>query len=151
MPPGANTDTAVLDLLARRWRRHLDVTTVQQAQDALALPRDVAQRLRLLGVLQQRKAAWKPVAGYGATPLTLTLTEDEKLVARHMLDGVAFTEACGRTALGEAATRTARRVLTATGFLSRGRIAPDTSRFLEGTGLQFHTVQVEGEAAFNVP
>jgi hypothetical protein len=149
--PRANTDAAVLDLLARRWRRHLNVTTVRQAQDALALPRDVAQRLRLLEVLQRRKATWKPVAGYGATPLTLTLTEDEKLVARHMLDGTEFAEACERTGLYEASARTARRVLTATGFLSRGRITPDTSRFLEGTGLQFHTVQVEGEVAFNVP
>ncbi|MDA0270183.1 MAG: hypothetical protein O2798_06350 [Chloroflexi bacterium] len=151
MPRSANTDAAVLDLLTRRWRRHLDVTTVQQAQDALALPRDVAQRLRLLDVLQRRKAAWKPVAGYGATPLTLTLTEDEKLVARHMLDGVAFAEACACTALDDDAMRTARRFLTATGFLSRSRTAADTSRFLEGTGLQFHTVRVEGEAAFNVP
>ncbi|PKN81442.1 MAG: hypothetical protein CVU47_06720 [Chloroflexi bacterium HGW-Chloroflexi-9] len=145
------TDGAVLDLLKRRWRRQLDVSTVQQAQEALGLPRDTAQRLRLLAVLQHSKAAWKPVAGYGATPLTLTLTEDEKVVARHLLDGVPLTEALTRAGLDAPGASIARRVLTATGFLHRGRIADDVSRFLEGTGLQFHTVRVEGEAAFNVP
>ncbi|GMU39809.1 MAG: hypothetical protein AMXMBFR23_06750 [Chloroflexota bacterium] len=145
------TDATVLDLLKRRWRRHLDVSTVQQAQDSLGLPRDTAQRLRLFAALQRSKAAWKPVAGYGATPYTLTLTEDEKLVARHLVDGVSLAEATERAGLDEADANIARRVLTATGFLVRGRIAPDLSRFLQGTGLQFHTVRVEGEAAFNVP
>lgn len=145
------TDGVVLDLLKRRWRRHLDVSTVQQAQDALGLPRDTAQRLRLLAVLDRSKAAWKPVAGYGATPLTLTLTQDEKLIARHLIDGVPLTEANARAGLDAPRAAVARRVLTATGFLRRGRIADDVSRFLEGTGLQFHTVRVEGEAAFNVP
>lgn len=147
----ATSDTAVLDLLKRRWRQHLNVSTVQQAQDALGLPRDTAQRLRLFGTLQRSKAAWKPVAGYGATPYTLTLTEDEKLVARHLVDGRPFAEAASRAGLDETGRAVARRVLTATGFLVRGRIAPDVSRFLAGTGLQFHTVRVEGEAAFNVP
>ena len=145
------SDQIVIDFLRRRWRRMMDLTTVAQAQAALALPDNVTQRLRIHEALSNDRRLWQPIARYGANPLTVTLTEGEKLIARHMLDGASFEAGCERAAVSGTARVAAKRVLRAVGFLQRGRVASEPGPFLDGVGLQTHTVRVEGDQAYNVP
>ena len=154
VPPGGATamsDQIVIDFLRRRWRRVMDLTTVAQAQAALALPDNVTQRLRIHEALSNDRRLWRPIARYGANPLTVTLTEGEKLIARQMLDGSSFEAGCERAAVSGTAGLAAKRVLRAVGFLQRGRATSEPGPFLDGVGLQTHTVRVEGDHAYNVP
>ena len=97
---------------------------------------------------QRDQGGWGPP---GVSRRATLPPNTEKVAARALLAG-------GRPAalpntLARSATEVGRalRVLRAVGFLRHGHPAPDASRFLEGLGLSFHTVRVEGEPAFNVP
>ena len=145
------TDELVLAYLRRRWRRRIDLSTIEQAQDALALPRSVAQRLRIHETLRAKRRLWRAIALAGAGPTSVTLTEAEKLIARAYVRGDDPSAVARQLELDDRGLRLATRVLRAVGFLNRGRVAPDVAAFQEGTGLTAHTVRVEGEPAFNVP
>ena len=145
------TDQAVLDYLRRRWRKRLDLTTVEQAEHALSLPRSVARRLRVYRRLEAEPSLWRPIVRFGANPVAVTLNETEKLLARLLLTGATLAGAGARLELPAPVLPAASRALSAVGFLKGDRPAPGAGRFREGLGLLFHTVRVEGEPAFNVP
>lgn len=95
-------------------------------------------------------------------PAVYILTEDEKLIARHILltnqpsrpvpsaaeVGAALTLSSERAARGLA-------MLARIGFLAQHgggyRLAPDHERFSRGLGFNFHTVTLAGGEVFNVP
>ena len=68
-----------------------------------------------------------------------------------MLDGASFEAGCGRAAVSGTEAAAAKRVLRAVGYLRRGRVTVEPGPFLDGVGLQTHTVRVEGDQAYNVP
>ena len=144
-------DAVVVDYLVRRWRRRFDVMTVEQAQVALAMPTSLPQRLRVLRWLKRNPTAWRQPARWDATPYTLTLTEDEKLLARHLVDGRALEDAVKRVDFEEARAAAAVTGLRAFGVLREDALADDLTPFLAGNGFTFHTVKVEGAPAYNVP
>ena len=145
------SDDAILDYLKRRWRTVMNITTIEQAQAALALPVSASQRIRIYKALRAKPALVRDLKRYGVNAVTVTLTQDEKLLARRMVAGATFEDATESVGLDAGEGKSAARVLRAVGFLQRGRITPDVEEFHEGVGLQAHTVRVEGEPAFNVP
>lgn len=95
-------------------------------------------------------------------PAVYILTEDEKVVARHIL----FADKQARpmpsaaeiaAALSFSSERAARglAMLTRLGFLSRRdsgyALAADHERFSRGLGFNFHTITLSNGEAFNVP
>ena len=145
------SDEAILEYLKRRWRTVMNITTVEQAQAALALPASAPQRIRIFEALRTNPTVSRDLRRYGVNAVTVTLTQDEKLLARRMVAGSSFDDAVDAVGLERADGKAAARVLRAVGFLQRGRVTPEVEAFHEGVGLQAHTVRVEGEPAFNVP
>jgi hypothetical protein len=145
------SDEAILDYLKRRWRTVMNITTVDQAQAALALPASAPQRIRVYKAMQAKPALGRGLQRYGVNAVTVTLTQEEKLIARRMAAGSSFSDAADAVGLDSAGGKAAARLLRAVGFLQRGRVTADLGPFHEGVGLQAHTVRVEGEPAFNVP
>ncbi len=82
--------------------------------------------------------------------MTVTLTANEKLIARALLAGEAVAAVGQAVGVPAAETATALRVLRELGFLKGQALAPEAVRFEEGIGLNFHAVLVEGEPAFSV-
>ncbi len=147
--PGSD-DATVLAYLRRRWRHRLDATTIPQAQRALALPPGTAQRLRLHDHLAAHPAALRTLRTYGESPLSLTLTDDEKLLARRVLAGATPAAAAHDLGLPPDTRRAARRVLRHAGILRDDRPAPGADGVVDGVGLNFHTIRIEGESTFGV-
>ena len=146
---GAAADGVVLDYLGRRWRG-LDISTIAQAQDALGLRRNVAQRLRLYRRVAAEPTLRRRLGRWDAGPVTVALTENEKLIMRALLQGEAADTVGEALGVPPAETAMALRVLREVGLLRGKRPAAGSDQLLDGIGLNFHTVRVEGEPAFNV-
>jgi len=142
----------VLEFLEDRWSRPLDITTVDQAQQAMGLPRDDEVRWRLYRHLESKPGRLAEKRRFGVSAATVTLTNREKLAGRALLLGKDEDGARQAAALGPEEWETAKRVLRRIGLLARGgwRVASGHQRLLDGVGLLFHTVSTRGEV-FNVP
>ena len=142
----------ILTFLRDRWSRTLDITTVEQAREALGLPPDDELRWRLQEHLSIQQGPLATKARYGVLATTVTLTNQEKLGGRALVLGLSEDDAQAAAELDapgwERATTMLRRIglLAAEGW----RPADDHGRLLEGVGLNFHTVRARGEV-FNVP
>ncbi len=157
-------EAAVLDYLRAQWDKLFRLATVAQAVAALGLPWDDAARLRLGDYLLAHPALHPLLERWGV--LTFVLTEDEKLLARALLqravDGRGRVE---RDTLAATLKRTVAAVerganaLQHTGLLTwreeRGAIVyAFASNWPERVGplaFAFHTVTLEGGEQFNVP
>lgn len=158
------TGERILAHLRAEWDDAVRLTTVAQAQAALGLPRDAAERGVLGRYLLGHPDVHPAVARWGAP--ALALTEDEKLLGRYLAGRAP--EGAGRCTLAEAAaalgrgpdeveeglsTLAALELLTweRDGEAVRFRLAADLPARLGPLGWMFHTVEVEGESTFNVP
>ncbi len=142
----------VLAFLDERWKKRLDITTVDQAQTAMGLPHDDGLRWRLYERLESNPGR---LAGKGrgdVSAAAVTLTNREKLAGRALLLGRSEDEARDHAEVGPEEWAAAKLMLVRIGLL-----APDAwqraaghERLLDGVGLLFHTVRTGGEV-FNVP
>jgi len=141
--------------LERAWRRRLGL-------------RGLWRGLRWL-----RGAGWRGVGGWlrplgrmpslaiearNWNPAVFILSNDEKLIARHILNAGRMPPPEGiGSALGlnRLAVDVGLRMLARLGFLvgAEGgyRLAPDHRLLLQGLGFNFHTVTLESGEQFNVP
>lgn len=149
-------DRAILSRLGASWREVFHVTTVPQAADALGVLLDAARRRRIGDHLRSHPELSPILRRWGA--LTLTLTEEEKLLGRALAlaDGALMVpELADRAGLDDAAIRDGLETLAHFGLvtpLDGGyRLAPGWQERLGPLGWNFHRVSVEGEAPFNVP
>ncbi len=149
----------VLAFLDERWKKPLDITTIDQAQTAMGLPHDDDLRWRLYEHLESNpgRLAGKARFGVSAATVTLptatvTLTNREKLAGRALLLGRSEDEARDRAEISPEEWEAAKKMLSRIGLLEPNawRPAPGHERLLDGVGLLFHTVRTGGEA-FNVP
>lgn len=145
-------DEPVFSFLKERWRRPLDITTVRQAQDALSLPRDDAQRWRLYERLIREPAHLADKRRFGVSPLSVTLTNEEKLAGRALLLGRSESQARDDSGTGPGLWDEVKRALVTAGLLARDRwrLEAGYQRVLSGIGLLFHTIRAPGET-YNVP
>jgi hypothetical protein len=154
----------ILAHLRIQWDDALRLTTIAQAQAALALPPDAAVRRTLGRYLLAHPQVHPAVARWGAP--AFALTEDEQLLGRY-LNGHVPDDA-GQRPLPEVAATLNRApveveeglsTLAALGLLTwardgeavRFRFPADLRQRLGPLGWTFHTVEVEGEGRFNVP
>ncbi len=141
--------------LERAWRRRLGL-------------RGLWRGLRWLRTVDWRKVrAWFPALGRMPSLVAdartwnsavYILSNDEKLVARHILavGRVPSPEEIGAgLGLAGGAIKAGLRLLARLGFLvgteSGYRLAPGHQQLLTGLGFNFHTVTLEGGEQFNVP
>ena len=141
-----------LAFLHDRWSRSLDITTVEQAREALGLPPDDELRSRLHEHLRAEPGRLTTKAHYGVSAATVTLTNEEKLAGRALVLGRSQDEARACAGLDASAWERVKAMLRRIGLLSAEgwRPADDHVRLFEGVGLLFHTVRARGEV-FNVP
>ncbi len=142
----------VLGFLDKRWTRPLDITTLDQAQQAMGLPRDDELRWKLYRRLDSQPGHLAEKARYGVSAATVTLTNQEQLAGRALLLGKDENEAREAAALDPEEWKAAKSMLSRIGLLARGawRPAAGHERLLDGVGLYYHTVRTGGEV-FNVP
>lgn len=141
--------------LKRAWRRRLGL-------------RGLWRGLRWLRLADRHKVrAWLPSLGRIPSlvaeardwnPAVYILSNDEKLIARHILhagrvlspDEIAAALNLDRATV-EASLRMLARLSFLTGEEGRYCLAPGHRHLLEGLGFNFHTVTLEGGEQFNVP
>lgn len=141
--------------LGRAWRRRLGL-------------RGLWRGLRWLRLADRHKVrAWLPSLGRIPSlvaeardwnPAVYILSNDEKLIARHILhagrvlspDEIAAALNLDRATV-EASLRMLARLSFLTGEEGRYCLAPGHRHLLEGLGFNFHTVTLEGGEQFNVP
>ncbi len=142
----------VLRFLDERWKRPLDVTTIDQAQTAMGLPPDDDLRRRLYDHLESNPGRLAEKVRYGVSATTVTLTNREKLAGRALLLGKGEDEARDHAEFRPEEWQAARRMLIRVGLLAPDAWQPAAGheRLLDGVGLLFHTVRTRGEV-FNVP
>ena len=142
----------VLAFLDERWKKPLDITTVDQAQMALGLPHDDDLRWRLYQHLESDPGRLAEKTRFGVSAATVTLTNREKLAARALLLGRSEDEARDRAGVRPDEWDAVRQMLIRIGLLAPDAWQPAAGheRLLDGVGLLFHTVRTGGDV-FNVP
>lgn len=142
----------VLAFLDERWKRPLDITTIGQALEALGNEPNNNLRWELFETLQANPGRLSDKKRYGVSPVTVTLSNEEKLAGRALLFGKSEEEARSAAAIPEGRWPSSRDALVRVGLLAdRGwRPADGHERILDGVGLFFHTVRARDET-FNVP
>ena len=187
-------EKAVERLLISDWASGLRITTVPQAMSRLGIADDLEARWELanrmgalwhstletpekirevhsaIGLLADEERAalsqhWREQVGTWDRA-SILLTENEKLMARHILWGqrhgshLPSPEDIGAAVdIGPEETANGIRILTWLGFLvlPDGRsvdtytVAEDHARFLDGLGFSFHTVTLDGGERFGIP
>ena len=142
----------LLEVLDKRWARPLDITTVDQAQQALGLGRDDELRWLIYEHLESEPGRLAEKRRFGVSAATVTLTNQEKLAGRALLVGRDEGESREAAGLAPDEWEAAKRMLSRTGLLAHEgwRAAAGHQRLLDGVGLLYHTVSTRGEV-FNVP
>ncbi len=142
----------VLAFLDERWKKPLDITTIDQAQTALGLPHDDDLRWRLYGHLESNPGRLAEKVRFGVSAATVTLTNREKLAGRALLLGKGEDEARDHAAVRPEDWGAVKEMLTRIGLLAPDvwQSAAGHETLLDGVGLFFHTVRTGGEV-FNVP
>jgi hypothetical protein len=142
----------VLAFLDERWKRPLDITTIGQALEALGHEPDDNLRWEVFETLQTNPGRLSDKKRYGVAPVTVTLSNEEKLAGRALLFGEREEEAREAAAIPVGRWASSKEALVRVGLLaSRGwRPADGHERILDGVGLFFHTVRKQNET-FNVP
>ena len=142
----------VLAFLDERWKKPLDITTIDQALTATGLPDDDDLRWQLYEHLKSNPGRLAEKVRFGVSAATVTLTNQEKLAGRAMLLGRGEDEARAQAEIRPEEWEAAKKMLSRIGLLEPDawRPAPGHERLLDGVGLLFHTVRTGGEA-FNVP
>ena len=142
----------VLAFLDERWKKPLDITTIDQAQAAMGLPQDDDERWRLYELLESNPGRLAEKVRFGVSAATVTLTNREKLAGRALLLGRGEDEARDHAEIHPQEWEAARKMLSRIGLLAPDawRAAAGHERLLDGVGLLFHTVRTGGEV-FNVP
>jgi len=142
----------VLAFLDERWKKPLDITTIDQAQTAMGLPHDDALRWRLYDHLESNPGRLAEKVRFGVSAATVTLTNREKLAGRALLLGKGEDEARDHAEVRPEEWKAVRQTLSRIGLLAPDawQVAPGHESLLAGVGLLFHTVRTGGEV-FNVP
>ena len=142
----------VLAFLDERWKKPLDITTIDQAQAAMGLPQDDDERWRLYELLESNPGRLAEKIRFGVSAATVTLTNREKLAGRALLLGRGEDEARDHAEIRPEEWEAAKKMLSRVGLLAPDawRAAAGHERLLDGVGLLFHTVRTGGEV-FNVP
>ena len=142
----------VLAFLDERWKKSLDITTIDQAQAAMGLPQDDDERWRLYELLESNPGRLAEKIRFGVSAATVTLTNREKLASRALLLGRGEDEARDHAEIRPEEWEAAKKMLSRVGLLAPDawRAAAGHERLLDGVGLLFHTVRTGGEV-FNVP
>ncbi len=142
----------VLTFLDERWKKPLDITTIDQAQTALGLPRDDDLRWRAYEHLESSPGRLAEKVRFGVSAATVTLTNHEKLAGRALLLGRGEDEARDHAEVRPEEWEAAKQMLIRVGLLAPDAWQPAAGheRLLDGVGLLFHTVRTGGEV-FNVP
>ena len=142
----------VLAFLDERWKKPLDITTIDQAQTAMGLPDDDDLRWRLYEHLEANPGRLADKARFGVSATTVTLMNREKLAGRALLLSWGEDEARAHAEISPDEWGAAKNMLRRIGLLAPAvwRPAAGHERLLDGVGLLFHTVRTEGEV-FNVP
>ena len=142
----------VLAFLDERWKKPLDITTIDQAQTAMGLPHDDDERWRLYEQLESNPGRLAKKVRFGVSAATVTLTNREKLAGRALLLGRGEDEARDHAEIRPEEWEAAKKMLSRVGLLAPDawRAAAGHERLLDGVGLLFHTVRTGGEV-FNVP
>ena len=142
----------VLAFLDERWKKPLDITTIDQALTATGLPDDDDLRWQLYEHLKSNPGRLADKVRFGVSAATVTLTNQEKLAGRALLLGRDEDEARTQARISHEEWEAAKKMLSRIGLLEPDawRPAAGHERLLDGVGLLFHTVRTGGEA-FNVP
>ncbi len=142
----------VLAFLDERWKKPLDITTIDQALTATGLPDDDDLRWQLYEHLKSNPGRLADKVRFGVSAATVTLTNQEKLAGRALLLGRGEDEARAQAEISPDKWEAAKKMLSRIGLLEPDawRPAAGHKRLLDGVGLLFHTVRTGGEA-FNVP
>ena len=142
----------VLAFLDERWKKPLDITTIDQALTATGLPHDDDLRWQLYEHLKSNPGRLAEKVRFGVSAATVTLTNQEKLAGRALLLGKGEDEARAQAEFSHEEWEAAKKMLSRIGLLEADawRPAAGHERLLDGVGLLFHTVRTGGEA-FNVP
>ena len=142
----------VLAFLDERWKKPLDITTIDQAQTAMSLPHDDALRWRLYNHLESNPGRLAEKTRFGVSAATVTLTNREKLAGRALLLGKGEDEARDHAEVRPEEWEAVRQMLSRIGLLAPDawQLAAGHESLLDGVGLLFHTVRTGGEV-FNVP
>ena len=187
-------EKAVERLLISDWASGLRITTVPQAMDRLGFANDLEARWGLanrmdalwhtaletpekvqeidsaIGLMTDEDRSAFPqhwLNQVGAWDrASILLTDNEKLIARHILwcqrNGPrppSPQEIGAALEIGPEETSNGVRILTWLGFLvvPEGRpvneytLTEDHERFLDGLGFSFHTVTLDGDERFGIP
>lgn len=142
----------VLAFLDERWKKPLDITTIDQALTATGLPDDDDLRWQLHEHLESNPGRLAEKVRFGVSAATVTLTNQEKLAGRALLLGKGEDEARDHAEISPEEWGAAKKMLSRIGLLAPDvwRPAAGHERLLDGVGLLFHTVRTDGEV-FNVP
>ncbi len=142
----------VLTFLDERWKKPLDITTIDQAQTAMGLPQDDNLRGRLYDHLTSNPGRLAEKVRFGVSATTVTLTNREKLAGRALLLGRSENEARDHAEVPPEEWAAAKQMLSRIGLLAPDAWQPAAGHesLLDGVGLLFHTVRTDGEV-FNVP
>ncbi len=142
----------ILKFLDERWKKPLDITTVDQAQTAMGLPHDDELRWRLYEHRESHPGRLSEKTRFGVSAATVALTNREKLAGRALLLGRREDEARDHAEVGPEDWEAVRQMVIRIGLLTPDswRPAPGHERLLDGVGLLFHTVRT-GDEVFNVP
>jgi hypothetical protein len=142
----------VLAFLDERWKKPLDITTIDQALTATGLPQDDDLRLRLYEHLESNPGRLADKVRFGVSATTVTLTNREKLAGRALLLGRGEDEARDHAEISPEEWEAAKKMLSRIGLLDpeAWRLAAGHERLIDGVGLLFHTVRTGGDV-FNVP
>ncbi len=142
----------VLAFLDERWKKPLDITTIDQAQAAMGLPQDDDLRWQLYDHLESNPGRLAGKVRFGVSAATVTLTNREKLAGRALVLGRGEDEARAHAEISPEEWRATKNMLSRIGLLAPDvwRPAAGHERLLDGVGLLFHTVRTGGKV-FNVP
>jgi hypothetical protein len=157
-------DDHLLTYLRGQWEQPLRLTTLEQGMLACGQATDVTRRRRLGEYLLAHPEIHPAVERWGAR--TLILTEDEKLLGRHLVqhavDGRGqTTRAAAAASTSRSGTRVERglELLEHLGLVETHRtggaiayvVAPNWTELMGPLAFTFHTVQRGGRERFNVP
>ncbi len=142
----------VLAFLDERWKKPLDITTIDQALTATGLPHDDDLRWRLHEHLESNPGRLAEKVRFGVSAATVTLTNQEKLAGRALLLGRSEDEARDDDGMQPDEWEAVKKMLSRIGLMAPDgwRPAAGHERLLDGVGLLFHTVRTGGDV-FNVP
>ena len=117
----------VLAFLDERWKKPLDITTIDQAQTAMGLPDDDDLRWRLYEHLESDPGRLAEKVRFGVSAATVPLTNREKLAGRALLLGRSEDEARDHAQVRPEEWEAARQMLSRIGLL-----APDAWQLAAG-------------------